>query len=79
MNDNKNSLSKKLEEVFEHMDKISDSCRKIESCINQENKRLQLLINPDKDADISKEIKFYMVSFLKKITDNLEKYDKSLH
>ena len=40
MNDNKNSLSKKLEEVFEHMDKISDSCRKIESCINQENKRL---------------------------------------
>jgi len=66
MNDNKNpnSLSKKLEEVFEHMEKINESCQKIESCINQEHKRLELLINPDKDADISKEIKFYIANFL---------------
>ena len=66
MNDNKkpNPLSKTLEEVFEHTDKINESCQKIESCVNQEYKRLELLINPDKNADISKEIKFYIANFL---------------
>jgi hypothetical protein len=66
MNDNKKlePLSKKLEEVFDHMDKINESCQTIESCVNQEHKRLQILINPSNDADISKEIKFYIANFL---------------
>ena len=61
---NTSSLSHKLEEIFEHTDKINESCQKIESCVNQEYTRLELLINPDKDADISKEIKFYIANFL---------------
>lgn len=81
MNDNKNpnSLSNRLEEVFEHMGEINSSCDKIETFVNQEYQRLQLLINPEKDADISKEVDFYVMKFLQKLAKSLPSSDKSLH
>lgn len=68
MNDNinTNSLSLKLGEVFEHMDMINESCQTIDAFVNKEYERLQILINPDNDADISKEIQFYIANFLQK-------------
>ncbi len=74
MNDNINPtpLSNKLEEVFEQMDEINSACQKIENFIQVESAQLEDLLNPEKDADIAKEIRFYMANCLKNLTQKFE-------
>lgn len=77
MNDNqtpKKSLSKQLNEVFEHMEEIDISFKKIEVYIEQEYGRIERSINPEQNNDISKELKYYLANFLKQ---NSLKYDNS--
>lgn len=78
MNDNNTpkkytSLSRQLSGIFDHMDEINTSFKKIEIFIEQEYKNFEKAINPEKSSDVSKELEYYMVKFLRNLAKDYER------
>ena len=77
MNDNKlprsqASLSQQLSNIFDHMDEINSSFKKIEAVIKKEYNSIETNINPENSRDVSKELQYYMIDFLKNIVKEFE-------
>ncbi len=72
------SLSQQLSGIFDHMDEINMSFKKIEAFIDQGYKNIEQSINPEKSRDVSKELQYHMENFLRKLAKDYETKNKFL-
>lgn len=78
MNDNNtpkkfDSLSEQLSDIFENMDQINATFKKIESYVEQKYKDIERDINPENNRDISKELQYHTAKFLHSLANDFEK------
>lgn len=66
------SLSQQLNGIFDHMDEINTSFKKIEAFIEQEYKNIEQSINPEKSRDVSKELEYHTANFLRNLAKDYE-------
>jgi len=66
-------LSDDLQNVYQQMDHINSALQQIELKIEQEYKKVETIINPKKDQDVSKEIQYYFSDFLKNYASDFKK------
>jgi len=65
-------MSEKLTQTFDDMEVLHKTFHSIEVHIDKEYKKLEIRMNPEKNNDISKELRFYMIDFLKNAPKRFE-------
>ena len=65
-------MSEKLTQTFDDMEVLHKTVHSIEVHIDKEYQKLEIRMNPEKNNDISKELRFYMIDFLKNTPKNLK-------
>lgn len=63
-NETNQKLSKRLNEVFDHIDMAHPSYTKIKNNIESEYLDIQLKLNPECDADIKRELDYHFDNFI---------------
>ncbi|NCO03594.1 MAG: hypothetical protein GW903_05335 [Alphaproteobacteria bacterium] len=81
MNDNKKSkslstLSEQLSGIFDHMDYIDGSFKRIEAYAKKKHSDIEREINPDKNCDVSRELQYHTANFLRNIANDFEKKNR---
>lgn len=81
MNDNNkqknfSTLSEQLSGIFDHMELINTSFKRIEAYVEQQYKNIEKEINPDSNCDISKELQYHMAHFLRNLASDFEKKNR---
>ncbi len=63
-------LSEQLSAVLDQMDVIKPSYTRIKKAIENEYKEIQKTLNPDKNADITKELNHHFCDFIQNLLRN---------